>query len=907
MLEVGDDGRPALGEHAQQRRRGLAGGGVAEVDDDVGRLDVGGELAERHAAGHDRRARARRAARGARRGGAGSGTGPDEQEAEPRVAHGRPRHRAGHGLDPLLRREQAEDADHDVVRARSRGAPGARGHARRVDRRRPRPASGTRTTSAPGHLRADRLGHEGVVDGDRARGLDGDAEERVGVGQQVAHGAEVGLEEPVAAARVASTRARLRHASSEGRAAARAAALDGSRRQASTASDSRNCAARAWCSTRSWSTSRPGTRDEQLVDEVVGPPVAHLVDREVVGALAVARHELGGGEERRARGKPRGVDRLLRVEERRSRGGRRGARARRRRSRRCRWGPAGGARRRRGARPSAPREERVLERAVEQGVQPLHVLVEGGGGGLAAGRPCGTGWSCASGSTGDRISTRTSVKPAAAARKRRVSGCSGRSWVRSRLKTSRKPVTERGFTVSSSSRPPGRSARWASASRAGEDRRRQVLGHLRREDPAERARGLRRGGSPRGRPRRRRARVSRHSRTTFALPSTPRAAMPALAQDLQELAAPAAEVHDGGEACEAAGVAREALADLLAAAAEAVLEGGVGRVGGGARGRGGDRRRRGAGGERAADRPHLLGHGLQPVAQREEALEPPAQRLEAPVEGLEEQLGARGGEGGGHAVARVHDRLHALRVAHERAGELAQARVQVVGLARGSAFRSWTRAALKAACRSMAGATASQARRRRAPPRPPPAGRAGAGQSSFSRVEPLADLRGGLRGQRERGRAGRSPPGPRRTPPPPRRARARRASRAGCSGSLAKGASAATPAGPRARPGRRARSRRARGPRRRAPRRGRELAALHLEDHRLVLLLHELADRRLVVGVADELGVGQPARGEDLAALVDQRLDQRVDLALVLGLDVVDEAPELDVRVEPRDHGEIVA
>ena len=44
-----------------------------------------------------------------------------------------------------------------------------------------------------------------------------------------------------------------------------------------------------------------------------------------------------------------------------------------------------------------------------------------------------------SGSTGDSISARTSVKPAAAARNERVSGCSGFSWVRSRWKTSSRP------------------------------------------------------------------------------------------------------------------------------------------------------------------------------------------------------------------------------------------------------------------------------------------------------------------------------------------------------------------------------------------------------------------------------------------------------------------------------------
>ena len=44
----------ALGEHAQQRGRGLAGGRIAEMGDDVRELDVGGQLGEGDAAGDDR-------------------------------------------------------------------------------------------------------------------------------------------------------------------------------------------------------------------------------------------------------------------------------------------------------------------------------------------------------------------------------------------------------------------------------------------------------------------------------------------------------------------------------------------------------------------------------------------------------------------------------------------------------------------------------------------------------------------------------------------------------------------------------------------------------------------------------------------------------------------------------------
>ncbi len=52
-------------------------------------------------------------------------------------------------------------------------------------------------------------------------------------------------------------RSSARHASSSGRADSRAPALEGSRRQARTGSESRNIAAREWKSTRSWSTSSP--------------------------------------------------------------------------------------------------------------------------------------------------------------------------------------------------------------------------------------------------------------------------------------------------------------------------------------------------------------------------------------------------------------------------------------------------------------------------------------------------------------------------------------------------------------------------------------------------------------------------------------------------------------------------
>ena len=173
---------------------------------------------------------------------------------------------------------------------------------------------------------------------------------------------------------------------------------------------------------------------------------------------------------------------------------------------------------------------------------------------------------------------RASLKPAAAARKRSVSGCSGRSWVRSRMNTSRKPSAEAGFTVSSTSSPPGRSARWASASsaaRTGGGRCSATCAAktapeaarclaskelhevalddveaLARGTPAPRGRCLRRP-APRCPPR---AAASRNS--PRPQPRSTTGALPAQQLDV-------------------VGLSR---ADVLARAAEAVLEGGVGRV-----------------------------------------------------------------------------------------------------------------------------------------------------------------------------------------------------------------------------------------------------------------------------------------------------------------------------------------
>ena len=59
----------------------------------------------------------------------------------------------------------------------------------------------------------------------------------------------------------------------------------------------------------------------------------------------------------------------------------------------------------------------------------------------------------------------------------------------------------------------------------------------------------------------------------------------------------------------------------------------------------------------------------------------------------------------------------------------------------------------------------------------------------------------------------------------------------------------------------------------------------------------------VVAAALDDLRVGRPLGRQDLAADVDERLDVRVGLALVLRLDVEDAALVLDVGVESGDHG----
>ena len=132
VLEVGHDGRAALREHAQERRRGLARGGVAQVGHDVRRLDVGGEIRERHAAGHDREvARAEPLEVGlepagvrhrARRAAAEPG-GPAPPPAPPRGPRSRPASRGSAARTRPRRPRRRPTPGAPAARARPTGRP----------------------------------------------------------------------------------------------------------------------------------------------------------------------------------------------------------------------------------------------------------------------------------------------------------------------------------------------------------------------------------------------------------------------------------------------------------------------------------------------------------------------------------------------------------------------------------------------------------------------------------------------------------------------------------------------------------------------------------------------------------------------------------------------------------------
>src|SRR5919107_1551112 len=70
----------------------------------------------------------------------------------------------------------------------------------------------------------------------------------------------------------------------------------------------------------------------------------------------------------------------------------------------------------------------------------------------------------------------------------------------------------------------------------------------------------------------------------------------------------------------------------------------------------------------------------------------------------------------------------------------------------------------------------------------------------------------------------------------------------------------------------------------------------------LVLALEALGQHALVEALADEVGVGRALAGDDGAADVDEREDERRVEPLVLGLDMVRDSVVRNVGVESGDH-----
>ncbi len=207
-----------------------------------------------------------------------------------------------------------------------------------------------------------------------------------------------------------------------------------------------------------------------------------------------------------------------------------------------------------------------------------------------------------------------------------------------------------------------------------ENRRGQVLRHLRGEDRAETARGL--------------VPEELHEVALDHVEALPSALphgvgvafdTPGLdarrAQEIEELAPATAEVDDGALPAKQLDVVGLSRADVLPRAPEAVLEGGVGRVRRRPRRRAGDLRGRGLRQEALPQRAHLLREDLEAVAQREEPLEAALHPVETSAEDLEDLLGPGRCPGHAHVVAGVDHGLDPLRVADQGLGHLAQARV----------------------------------------------------------------------------------------------------------------------------------------------------------------------------------------------------------------------------------------
>ena len=193
-----DDRWPALGQHAQQRGRGLAGRGIPQVHHQIGRVDVGGEIGERHPPRDDASleepepgedALDRIAARLR-----------TQQQSDAGQVRARARDGSRERLDPLLGREEPEGSDDELVGGDA-VTRAQRGHFRRRDGC----TLGGKRDSSNLHARdlgVQGPGHEVVVHGGQARGLDRDSEERIGIRQKRAHRGQVGGRQPAGLSRV---------------------------------------------------------------------------------------------------------------------------------------------------------------------------------------------------------------------------------------------------------------------------------------------------------------------------------------------------------------------------------------------------------------------------------------------------------------------------------------------------------------------------------------------------------------------------------------------------------------------------------------------------------------------------------------------------------------------------------
>ena len=134
-----------------------------------------------------------------------------------------------------------------------------------------------RTTSVPGHLGPHGRGHELVVDGDDAGRFDGQAEEGIRVGKEVADGAELGRDEPIGLRGI-----RIPHlgrvAREDGLGGVARAGVGGSGGVGARLRRVEEHPAARVVQDEIVEDEQPRPARERLVDEVVRGPVAHLVD-----------------------------------------------------------------------------------------------------------------------------------------------------------------------------------------------------------------------------------------------------------------------------------------------------------------------------------------------------------------------------------------------------------------------------------------------------------------------------------------------------------------------------------------------------------------------------------------------------------------------------------------------------